>query len=341
MRTVHDDRHRSHHGGGELSGGRFVPSVECPARADAVLAAIRDEALGHVAAATPHGLEPILRVHARDYVEFLCAAHAEWAAVHGAGEAFPLTWPERGADAPRPDAIDGKLGFYSTANDSPITAGTWAAACAAADTALTAADLVAGGERAAFALCRPPGHHAGRRSYGGYCYLANAAIAAQSLVDRGARVAIVDVDYHHGNGTQDVFFARADVLTVSIHADPRVDFPFFTGYAHERGSGAGEGANLNLPLPHGTDWRGYEPALREALATVERFGPDALVVSLGLDTYVDDPVGRFALTTADYRALGALLGGAGLPTVFVLEGGYDVEALGRNTVAVLGAFDGA
>jgi acetoin utilization deacetylase AcuC-like enzyme len=241
-----------------------------------------------------------------------------------------------------PDSISGKLGYYAMAGETSISAGTWEAASAAADVALTAAARLDQGARAAFALCRPPGHHAARDLYGGYCFLNNAAIAAQYLRDRGAaRVAILDVDFHHGNGTQDIFYDRADVLYVSLHGDPLQAFPYFSGYADETGTGAGAGFTFNLPLPPGTTFEVWQEALRAALARIADFRADALVVSLGVDTYAEDPISFFRLESADFTRYGRMLGDCRLPTLFVMEGGYAVGAIGVNVVNVLGGFEDA
>ncbi len=206
--------------------------------------------------------------------------------------------------------------------------------------ALTAAGLVHGGERAAFALCRPPGHHAMSRFAGGYCYINNAAVAAEWLRGAGAgRVAILDVDYHHGNGTQEIFYRRGDVLVVNVHADPRVEYPYFLGHADERGEGDGRGFNLNLPLPHGTTFAEWAAALDVACEAVAAFAPDRLVVSLGVDTFFEDPISQFRLSSGDYPAIGRRIGALGLPTLFVMEGGYAVEAIGVNAVGVLTGFE--
>ncbi|MCB2038972.1 MAG: histone deacetylase family protein, partial [Ottowia sp.] len=202
-------------------------------------------------------------------------------------------------------SIWAELGYYCYDTSSPIFARTWDAAYWSAQCAVSAAVDVHAGAPVAYALCRPPGHHASRDLYGGFCYLNNAAIAAQWLADHGARVAIVDVDYHHGNGTQAIFYARRDVLFCSLHADPDADYPFFWGFADERGEGPGLGTNMNFPLPLGTTADGYLAALDAALAYVGDFGADVVVLSLGFDTYVDDPVGGFRLTTADYARVGA------------------------------------
>jgi len=224
----------------------------------------------------------------------------------------------------------------------PITAGTWDAVQAGADVALTGAQAIVDGALGAFALCRPPGHHAAAAAMGGYCYLNNAAIAAQHLLDHGcAHVAILDVDYHHGNGTQSIFYARRDVLFVSLHADPRGEYPYFLGYADERGVGAGDGYTLNYPLPHGTAWDTYSPALDSACDVIAKDSPDAIVVSLGVDTYAHDPISRFALTSDDFSRLGVRIARLARPTLFVMEGGYAVEAIGVNAVNVLTGYEQA
>jgi acetoin utilization deacetylase AcuC-like enzyme len=239
----------------------------------------------------------------------------------------------------RPRSITGQLGYYAMAGETSISHGTWEAARAAADVALTAAARVKDGARAAFALCRPPGHHAARDMYGGYCFLNNAAVAAQFLRDGGAeRVAILDVDFHHGNGTQDIFYDRADVLYVSLHGDPADAFPYFSGYADETGSGAGAGFNLNLPMPPGTEFALWQEALRTALLRIVDFRADALVVSLGVDTFAGDPISFFRLRSEDFLSYGRMIGECALPTMFVLEGGYAVGEIGINVANVLTGF---
>ncbi len=227
-----------------------------------------------------------------------------------------------------------QLGWYSHDSD-PILAGTYEAAIGAVDVTLAAWEAVADGrERVAYALARPPGHHAAADSFAGYCYLNNAAIAAQAWTDRGARVAVVDVDYHHGNGTQQIFYDRDDVLFVSLHADPAFEYPFFLGFANEEGRGAGMGHTRNYPLAAGTDWSAYEPALQDALGTVRAFAPDAIVVSLGVDTALED-ADTFRLGADDYPRLGAALAALDRPTLVVQEGGYCLDVIGRNVVSVL------
>ncbi|MDC7784838.1 histone deacetylase family protein [Rhodoplanes sp. TEM] len=342
MITVYSDDHVGHDGKAELHDGKLVPSFEMPRRAALVLARVQETGLGPVMPPKLFGLDPVRRVHAADYVAFLEGAWDAWVAEHGPWDALPFTWIAPGMRRVVPDHIDGKLGYYSFDAGTPITAGTWRAVRAAADVALTGAELIVRGERGAFALCRPPGHHAHRACYGGYCFFNNAAIAAQALRDAGAeRVAVLDIDCHHGNGTQDIFYDRGDVLFVSLHADPVQEYPYFLGFADETGTGAGEGANANYPLPFGTDFAAWSEALAHALARIAAFGAEALVVSLGVDTFKGDPISRFRLDSPDYTAIGERLAAAGLPTLFVMEGGYAVEAIGLNAVNVLQGFRAA
>jgi acetoin utilization deacetylase AcuC-like enzyme len=342
MQTVYSPRHAGHAGNVELMPGRIVPAFETPRRAEIVLARVREVGLGPVLAPEEHGLEAARRVHAPDYLDFLPRAWPLWRAAGRDGTAMPFVWPAPGLRADvAPEDIDGLLGFYSMDAGATFVEGTWDAVRASCDVALTAAALVAGGAGAAFALCRPPGHHAGRRFAGGYCFVNNAAAAAEWLRMHGAaRVSVLDVDYHHGNGTQEIFYARGDVQVVSVHADPLVEYPYFLGHADERGAGEGEGANLNLPLPHGADWGAWSEALEAACRAVAGFAPEALVVSLGVDTFRGDPISQFRLETADYPPIGRRIRALGLPTLFVMEGGYAVEEVGVNAVGVLEGFDG-
>jgi acetoin utilization deacetylase AcuC-like enzyme len=333
MRRFFDPRQLAHAPSRELHNGGFVPYAETPARAEAMLAAV-----GPVEAAVDHGEAPLRAVHDPAYLAFLKAAYADWRAAGREGDAGGYAWPVVRRRPLALDRIDAKLGAYSFDASSPIAEGTWAGAYWAAQTALTALDAVLAGDRAAFALCRPPGHHAGRDYLGGYCYLNNAAIAAEAAVVAGRRVAILDIDYHHGNGTQDIFYDRGDVLFVSLHADPRTDYPFFWGHADEVGEGAGEGATLNLPLPQGTDLGTYLPALEQALARIAAFGADLLVLSFGADTYAGDPISHFRLVTADYAVVAGRIAALGLPSLVVMEGGYAVDALGANVASFLEGF---
>ncbi|HXH04425.1 MAG TPA: histone deacetylase family protein [Candidatus Competibacteraceae bacterium] len=343
MKTLYTEDHRLQHGQVELINGHLEPCHEKPARADYVLNRVREVGLGPVLAPSDFGRGPITRVHAANYVDFLERAWDLWTAEGRDYDALPLAWAVRGMRQDiEPDYIDGKLSYFSFDAGTPITAGTWRAAYSAAQVALTGQALVSGGERAVFALCRPPGHHAAADYYGGYCFLNNAAIAAQAFRDQGAaRVAVLDIDYHHGNGTQSIFYARGDVLFASIHADPRQEYPFFLGHADEHGIGAGAGANFNYPLPWGTDFERWYAALDDACGQIQRFGAEVLVLSLGVDTYKDDPISQFRLDSPDYLKIGARLARLGLPTLFVMEGGYAVEAIGVNAVNVLSGFEGA
>jgi acetoin utilization deacetylase AcuC-like enzyme len=330
MRCVFDPRQLRHAPALELHNGGFMPFAEAPERANAILAAI-----GAAEAPVDHGEAPLRAVHDEAYLAFLWSAHQDWRAAGRDGDASGYAWPvvrRRSLDLQR---IDAKLGQYSFDASSPIAAGTWEGAYWSAQTALTALDTILAGESAAFALCRPPGHHSGRDYLGGYCYLNNAAIAAEAATAAGRRVAILDVDYHHGNGSQDIFFNRGDVLFVSIHADPVMDYPYYWGHSDETGEGEGEGANLNLPLARGADLAAYLPALDTALARIAGFAPDLLVVSYGADTFVDDPISHFRLETRDYAAIARRIAGLKTPALVVMEGGYDVGALGANVASFL------
>ncbi|MBL8584665.1 MAG: histone deacetylase family protein, partial [Rhizobiaceae bacterium] len=239
----------------------------------------------------------------------------------------------------RPRNIDGKVGYYALASETAITAGTWVAAQASCATAQSAQRLVASGERAAFALCRPPGHHAAIDMYGGYCFLNNAAVVAEMFrMDGAGRVAILDVDFHHGNGTQDIFYRRGDVFFASLHGHPEDAYPFFIGYGDETGEGAGEGATANYAMRPGTRYDQWSVALDDAIARIRRFGAEALVVSLGVDAYKADPISFFQLESEDFRDCGRRIATLQLPTVFVMEGGYAIEEVGVNTVNVLEGF---
>lgn len=342
MKTVYSDDHRLHAAKLELIEGTLKPAVEKPERADIVLARVREVGLGAVVGPRAFGMEPLGRVHDARFLAFLESAWDMWTASGRDCEALPLVWPVRGLRAIEPDSIDGKLSYFSMDAGTPVTAGTWAAARASADVALTATALVSEGARAAFGLCRPPGHHAAADYYGGYCFLNNAAIAAQWLRDQGAgRVSVLDVDYHHGNGTQAIFYDRADVQFVSLHGDPTTEYPFFLGYADETGEGAGEGFNVNYPLAWGTGFDLWGAALQDACAKVAAYRPDAVVVSLGVDTFEKDPISHFRLKTPDFLEIGRRIAGLGLPTVFLMEGGYAVAEIGVNAVNVLTGFEDA
>ncbi|KQM62720.1 acetylpolyamine aminohydrolase [Sphingomonas sp. Leaf17] len=336
MRRFFDPRQRDHAPARELHNGGFTAYAETPARVDAMLAAI-----GPTEMPDDHGEAPILAVHTAAYVAFLKTAPALWAAAGRPGDAIPYAFPVIGRRPLKLDRIDALMGQHSFDATTPITPDSWAAAYASAQSAVAATAAVLAGEATAFALCRPPGHHAGADYCGGYCHLNTAAIAAQVARDGGVdRVAILDIDYHHGNGTQDIFYDRADVFYASVHADPASDYPFFWGHADERGAGEGEGTTLNLPLPHGTTLPAFRAAQTTALDAITAFDPGLLVVSFGADTWVGDPISRFALETPDYAVLAADIAARGWPTVIVMEGGYAVDALGHNVAAFLSGFGG-
>ena len=334
MKAFYSDYQSSHAPKLELQNGEMVPHAESQARVDAI-----KNALPQILPARNHGLEPILTVHEAGYVDFLQRAHREWTAAGRPGDAIPYVFPVRGRRPLNLSRIDAELGQYAFDCGTPVAAGTFEAAYWGAQSALSGLDSVLGGEPHAFAFCRPPGHHAGRDYMGGYSYLNNAAIAAKAARQRGvSKVAILDVDYHHGNGTQDIFYERGDVLTISIHADPKTDYPFYWGHADETGAGQGADANLNLPLPRGTVWADYKLHLAQAIERVTSFKPELLIVPYGADTYAGDPISYFEIESEEYSDMGAMLAAAGLPTLICMEGGYAVEALGKNVSAFLNGF---
>ena len=335
MYQVFDERQLLHRPARELHNGGWTEHADKAERA-----AILAERLGRFEPARDHGRAPLARVHAPAYLDFLEGAHAAWRAAGREGDAIGYTWPVVHRRPVTLDRIDAQLGRFSYDAATPIAEGTWPAAYWAAQTALTALDPILDGRaRAAFALCRPPGHHAGADYLGGYCYLNNAAIAARAARDAGrGPVAILDLDYHHGNGTQDVFYEDGGVLVVSLHGDPRTEYPFYWGHADERGAGAGEGWNLNLPLPRGTTVDPYLAALDRALAAIAAVAPALLIVSFGADTFEADPISHFRIATRDYPRLGQRVAGLGLPTLVVMEGGYAVPALADNVAGFLSAW---
>ncbi|MEM7171161.1 MAG: histone deacetylase family protein [Pseudomonadota bacterium] len=339
MLTVYSEAHRKHHPKHELAGGEFVRPFEMPRRMDMILDRLGQAGMDQIVSPEDHGMTPLRRIHDNAFLEFLEGCWDEWETEGFAGEAIASVWPARRMQQRPPDHIDGKLGYYALAAETAICSGTWEAARSSANVALTARQAIADGLNCAFALCRPPGHHAAADLFGGYCFLNNAAIAAQAFLDDGAsRVAVLDVDFHHGNGTQDIFYGRDDVLFLSLHGDPRQAFPNFLGYEDEAGAGKGEGFNGNYPLPPGTDYECWGQALASACQRIQQFGPDAIVISLGVDTFKEDPISFFKLDSDDFRHYGNLLAGLNRPTLFVMEGGYAVEAIGVNTVNVLQGF---
>jgi acetoin utilization deacetylase AcuC-like enzyme len=339
--VVASDAHRGHDPAYEVNFGQIVqPGYERVARGELLREAVAEA--GHpVVQPAPHGLDPVLAVHQRALVEFLEGAYPAWRAAGGPEVLIPDTFalPGLGRGGGRDLAGGrGRPGRFCFDTATPLVAGSYQAARAAVDVALTGADLLAGGARAAYALCRPPGHHAGPGYYGGFCLLNNAAVAATALRRLG-RVAVVDVDFHHGNGTQDAFWEEPEVLYVSLHGDPAGHYPHFTGAADETGGGRGRGANRNFPLPDGTGDDHYLATLAAAAELVAGFGAAALVVSLGFDSLDGDPLGAFRVSVDGYRRVGGLLAELGLPTLLVQEGGYALDAIGACAVAALAGFE--
>lgn len=320
-----------------LTRGRVAANEERPERARRILAAM--DRLGLAPESPPAGDTAALRaVHTPRYLDFLATAHAEWQALPAPGpEVVPGAQP-RLEDASYPEIVSGRAGWHLGDGACPVGPRTGRAALRSADCALAAADAILAGAREAYALCRPPGHHAAAEIAAGHCYLNNAAIAAARLAAAGARVAILDIDVHHGNGTQAIFYRRGDILTVSIHADPAVFYPFFTGRADERGAGPGEGANRNLPLPFGAPDAAWHEAVAAGLEAVRAFGADTMVLALGFDVYGGDPLAGLSVTTEGITRAGTLTAGFAGPILVTQEGGYVSPALTDNAAAFFGAF---
>lgn len=341
MKVIYSERHAGHDPQQFLSRGRLKRSNEQPERATLLLNGARSH--GHVIVSPEdHGAGPRAAIHTPRYLRFLETVWERWQQLEGASEeVMPNVHPFPGQPFTYPDNLIGQAGYHMGDMACPIGRYTWDAAIWSAHVATHAAQLVLDGERVAYALCRPPGHHAYADRANGFTYLNNAAIAAQHLRQKHGRVAILDIDLHHGNGTQGIFWRRNDVLTISMHGDPHFCTPFFTGHAHEIGEGEGLGYNLNLPLPRGTNDEGFLAVLASANATIRAFAPGALVVALGLDAHENDPYQALAVSTAGF---GRILGEAarlGLPTVLVQEGGYLSEDLGRNLASALAGFEAA
>ncbi len=313
------------------------PFYDRAARAEQLLGAVKKLGLP-TEAAPDHGLAPIAAIHDRGYLDFLETSFVRWQSTTQAGPAVrPGAYAVRHLQR-RPDNIVGLAGYYLSGVGAPVLAGTWQASKSSAYVAVEGAKRILDGAREAYALCRPSGHHAYDDLAGGFCYLNNAAIAAQVLVAGGAKPAILDVDVHHGNGTQAILYQRDDVFFCSVHGDPRALYPWYAGYADETGSGRGVGCNLNLPLPAKSENDGFVAAIDTGLSAVKRFGATALIISLGFDAHIGDPTANLAVTGEGFRMIGAHIGGFGLPTLLVQEGGYIVEKLADNLTAFLHGF---
>ncbi|WP_366658466.1 histone deacetylase family protein [Fodinicurvata sp. EGI_FJ10296] len=339
MNVYYDRAQKAHAPKHFLVSGAPQPSPEKPERADAMLSGAVNAGLTPVVPPDA-GLGPIAAVHTPEYITFLSTIYERWQRIDGASaEVVPNIHPDR-RDGAYPKSAVGQAGYHMADTACPISADSWPAIRRSADAAVAAAQAVLAETESnaapkAYALCRPPGHHAFADMAGGFCFVNNSAVAAGVLRSRYDRVAILDVDLHHGNGTQGVFYARPDVLTVSIHADPVRFYPFFWGHADERGSGAGLGYNYNLPIPRGTADADYMPTLDAALARIAAFAPGALVVALGLDSRADDPFGGLSLTPDGYGAVGRAIAQLGLPTTIVQEGGYLSDDLGPTLTSFL------
>lgn len=323
-----------------MANGQVLQNPEQPRRIEVLREGARAAGCSF-SAPDDFGLGPIAAIHSPEYLVFLETIHRRWSRIADASdEVIPNVHPDR-RTASYPRSAVGQAGFHQADTACPISSGTWEAAYWSAQTAISAANaLVESAAPAVYALSRPPGHHAFGDLAGGFCFLNNSAIAAEWLRRAGKRPAIIDVDVHHGNGTQGIFYDRDDVLTVSIHADPIRFYPFFWGHAHERGEGAGLGFNLNLPLARGTGDDDYLVALDTGLERIAAFGADVVVVALGLDAHENDPLKGLAVTTEGFSRIGAALAGLGLPLLLVQEGGYLSEALGRNLTSFLDGVGG-
>ena len=348
MKVVYTPAHLRHDPHVEIETSTAHAPFEHVGRAESIRAALAADELFDIVPPSDWGLEPIAAVHDPGLPQFLATAWAEYQAHNGPfREVVPDMFYKPGlrnkmSPGKEPALINARLGWWSWETMTPLTEGTYEAARGAVDTALTATRAVLDGDPAAYGLCRPPGHHATTSMYGGYCFFNNAAVAAHEVAtSTGTKVTVLDVDYHHGNGTQEIFYDRDDVQYVSLHGDPARAYPYSIGFADETGTGRGLGANLNVPLPARTDDDAYLHALESALEAIQRFGPSLLVVSLGLDTFITDPICDLAVTTEGFGRCGAAVAELALPTVVLQEGGYDVEALGRNGQAWLRGLAGA
>src|SRR5688572_25516282 len=346
MQVVYSPNHLAHDIDTETFMGVGIPAYEDAERAEKIRAALEADGGFTLNPPTEHGEGPITAVHDAGLVRFLETAWTELRS-QGIPRAFLSadTYPNRAMfDGMSPETIErllqeprhvgGRAGFWGLDSAAPLVAGTYGAARTAVDVALTTVDLVLGGESAAYGLCRPPGHHAARAMYGGYCFFNNAAIAAEAITGAtGERVAILDVDFHHGNGTQQIFWRRGDIRYVSIHGDPDRQYPYFLGRADETGEGDGAGENLNIPLRAGATNADYLQATDRSLEAIAAVPGSVVVVSLGFDTYGLDPIGDFALTTDVYHEVGRRVAALGRRLVILQEGGYHRPSLGENARA--------
>jgi acetoin utilization deacetylase AcuC-like enzyme len=344
MKIFYSEEHRKHYPPFEVfDGGKRVPYYENPDRMDQILSALKKTNWAEFTTPADFGLSPIVAVHDKNYIAFLASAWTAWldsdpeiAASPEQNAFLPATFALR--RMPRvPSTLLGKAGYYIMDLSACIVEATYKAALASANCALSAASSSFTLQNSSFALCRPPGHHAGKDYAGGYCFINNASVAANWLSAKG-KTALLDIDYHAGNGTQDIFYERDDVLTISIHGDPDYEYPHYIGFADETGAGAGLGFHKNFPLPKDTDDKGYLSALDEALTMIKNFAPNYLALSAGMDTFDGDPLGTFKVTREGFNKIGQKISSLNLPTVIIMEGGYANEALGKNVVTLLENF---
>jgi acetoin utilization deacetylase AcuC-like enzyme len=340
--VVATERHRGHAPLAEIESSGLQAPFEHPGRADAILATVSGDRRFDVVEPDRATTAPIEAVHEPGLVRFLETAWSDYQRRHPGThdvvpDVFSMSGLRRGmGEFPPPSNVDAALGRWCFETTTPLTEGTYDAARSAVDVALFATTALLGGSRTAYGLCRPPGHHAPSGMYGGYCFFNNAAIAAHHVAHTtGTKVTVLDVDFHHGNGTQQIFYERDDVQYVSLHGDPARVYPYVSGYADEVGSGVGRGTTLNIALAAGTGDDAYIDELSRACSAIEKFGPSLLVVSLGLDAYFNDPISDLSITTDGFHRQGALVAELALPTMVLQEGGYDVDALGDNARAWL------
>ncbi|NOH02880.1 MAG: histone deacetylase family protein [Chloroflexi bacterium] len=344
MKIFYSEEHRKHYPPFEVfDGGKRVPYLENPDRMDRILTALKKTDWAEFTEPEDFGLDPILAVHDRDYINFLASCWTEWldsdpevAASPEVHAFLPATFALRRKTRPTSSLL-GRGGYYIMDLSACIVEGTYKAALASANCALSAASSSFNLHHSSFALCRPPGHHAGRDYAGGYCFINNAAVAANWLSAKG-KTALLDIDYHAGNGTQDIFYEWSGVLTISIHGDPDFEYPHYVGFADETGAGEGLGFHKNYPLPKGTGDDGYLAALDDALEMIRKFAPGYLVLSTGMDTFDGDPLGKFHITRDGFAEIGKRIAGLNLPAAIIMEGGYANEALGENIRTLLENF---
>ena len=342
MNVYYSDTHLQHQPPFEIfDGGEKLANFEVAERAERIKAALEQTGWANILQPEDFGIDPILEVHEAGYINFLRSAYDDWLGLetetnYEKSALMPATFPP-GNWRREPKSLLGKAGYYMSDLSAPIAAGTYPAALAAANCALSAAKDLKSGARSSFALCRPPGHHAGKSNCAGYCYINNAAVSANWL-SHWDRTAILDIDYHAGNGTQDIFYQRADILTISIHSDPDYEYPYYCGYADQTGAGAGLGFHRNFPMPKGTDSQTYLQTLQQALELISVNNPEFLVISAGMDIFNGDPLGKFQITRSGIKQIGQEINKLGLKSLLIMEGGYNNPALGENIVTLLEAF---